>query len=153
MRLRTRLPRQTRRAATIVETAFILAIALLMLFGLFEYCRFVYLNQIMNNAARDGARFAVVHTGDGTTLAQVEADVTSCMAGLDQTVDNFTISVQNVTPSTGQPVAGTTWNDAPFGGAIKVTVSCNYHPMMPTFLQTVGTIPLTATAMMTSEAN
>ncbi len=153
MRLSTQSPRQPRRAATIVESAFVLSIALLFLFGIFEYARFVYLNQVMYNAATMGARYAAAHTGDGTTTAQVKTVVTNAMSGLDQQVSNFAININYVNDSNGQTVAGSSWNQAPFGSPILVSVSCNYQPMLPSFLQTQTTIPLVANAMMTSEAN
>jgi Flp pilus assembly protein TadG len=154
MRLATELPRQPRRAATLVESTFVLSIALLFLFGLFEYARFVYLNQVMYNAAQMGARYAVAHTGDGTTTAQVNTVITNAMGGLDQTVSNFQISINYVNDSNGQTVAGSSWNQAPFGSPILVSLTCNYQPMMPTFLQqTLTSFPLAANCMMYSEAN
>lgn len=153
MRLRTRQAGQPRHAATAVETAMVISIALLFIFGICEYARFVYLNQVMYNAATTGARYAVAHTGDGTTLAQVQAVVTTSMGGLDQQVSNFTVNVNYVNDSNGQTVSGSSWNQAPFGSPILVSVSCNYQPILPSFLQTQATIPLVANAMMTSEAN
>jgi Flp pilus assembly protein TadG len=153
MRLRLSQPRQPRRAATIVETALVVSVAFLFLFGICEYARFVYLNQVMFNAAQMGARYAAAHTGDGTTTAQVTAVVTNAMAGLDQQVSNFAININYVNDSNGQTVSGSTWNQAPFGSPILVSVSCNYQPILPSFLQTQTTIPLVANAMMTSEAN
>jgi Flp pilus assembly protein TadG len=136
-----------------VETAFVLSAVMLFMIGIFEYARFVYLNQVMFNAAREGSRYAVVHTGDGTTLAQVQAYVTQQMAGRDSELANFTITVQNVTPDTGQPVPNTNWNDSPTGGCILVRVEGDYAPMLPAFLQTKTSMHLTATSMMSSEAN
>src|SRR4051794_26912862 len=62
-----RPPQTTRRGATIVEVAFVLSIFLLFLYGIFEYGRFVMLRQVLENAAHEGARFAVVHSYDKTT--------------------------------------------------------------------------------------
>ena len=153
MLLNNKLPRRKRRAVALPETALVISIALLFLFGIFEYCRFVYLQQVMFNAAQMGARYAVAHTGDGTSQAQVETVVTNAMSGLQNQVDNFAVNVNYVTASNGQTVSGSSWNNAPFGSPILVTVTCNYHPMLPTFLSTQATIPLAANAMMASEAN
>jgi Flp pilus assembly protein TadG len=150
--MRLRAPRP-RRAVTLVETAFVLSIALLFLFGLFEYARFVHMQQVCYNAALDGARFAAAHTGDGTTLAQVQSEVQARMASRDAQVGGYAVTVNNVTPSTGVPVPNTSWNDAPFGGAILVTVSGTYTPWLPTFLFEPPSIAISARAMVTSEAN
>ena len=47
----------------------------MMLFGIFEYGRFLFMYHLTNNAARDAARFAVVHTG-GATMAGDPATIT-----------------------------------------------------------------------------
>jgi Flp pilus assembly protein TadG len=151
MRLRRTSPR--RRAATLVEAAFVISIALMFLFGIFEYCRFIFLLQISENAAREGARFAVARTADGTTAADVQNFVTSKMAGRDSDLAGYTVTVQNVDPSTGNAIPNANWNDAPFEGAIMVRVSGTYSPMMPTFLKTQTSIQIRATSMMSSEAN
>src|SRR5829696_6829606 len=69
-----------RRGATVVEAAFVLPIMLLLLFGAFEYCRFIFLLQVCENAAREGARYAVTRTADGTTMADIQNYTTSRMA-------------------------------------------------------------------------
>lgn len=154
MRLRrASASRQLRRAATLVEAAFVISIALLFLFGIFEYCRFVFLLQVCENAAREGARYAVVRTADGTTATDVTNYVTSRMSGRQNDLAGYTVTVQNVDPATGNVVPSSAWNDAPFGGAIMVRVSGTYYPMLPTFLKTQTSIQIRATAMMSSEAN
>src|SRR5829696_8647198 len=100
-----------RRGATVVEAAFVLPIMLLLLFGIFEYCRFVFLLQVCENAAREGARFAVARTGDGeTTTSDVQAYVTDRMSGRQNDLAGYTVTVQNVDPATGNAVSGSNWN-------------------------------------------
>ena len=142
-----------RRAAALVEAAFVLPIAVMFLFGIFEYCRFVFLIQVAENAAREGARFAIARTGDGTTLADVQAYVTAQMAGRDKELAGYAVTVDNVYPSTGGTVPGTSWNDAPFGGAILVRVTGAYSPTLPSFLRLPASITLNFKSMMSSEAN
>ena len=50
-----------RRGMTLVESTLVLMVFLMLLFGIFEYCRFLMVLHITNNAARDGARYAVVN--------------------------------------------------------------------------------------------
>lgn len=154
MRLRHSLsPRQSRRAATLVEAALVISMVMLFLLGVFEYCRFIFLLQIAENAAIEGARYAASRTADGTTTADVQAFVNGRMCGRQNDLSGYTVTVQNVDPSTGNAIPNTTWTDAPFGGAIMVRVSGTYSPMLPTFLKTQTSIPIRATAMMSSEAN
>src|SRR5438105_15414016 len=57
-----------RRATTLVESAFVMSILLLFLFGILEYGRLMMTRQILDNAVREGARFAIVHTYDKTAI-------------------------------------------------------------------------------------
>jgi Flp pilus assembly protein TadG len=82
----------------LVEFAFVLPVFLLLLYSIIEFGRYVYTVQILNNAAREGARYAIVHgstslcpsgpmPGGGTnacdpTGAKVTAVVTSYAVGV-----------------------------------------------------------------------
>jgi Flp pilus assembly protein TadG len=136
-----------------VEFVLVVSIALVFLFGMFEYGRFVFMLQVVNNAAREGARFAVVHTGDGTTKQQVIDEVTARMASRQSELAGFTVDVLNVDPSTGAQIANTQWNDATFGNAIEVRITGTYSPILPVFLRTSSSISIKASAMMSSEGN
>ena len=58
--------RRTRsRAQALVEFAFVAPIFFLTLFAIVDFGRYVYYVQILNNAAREGTRYAIVH-GDGS---------------------------------------------------------------------------------------
>lgn len=59
--MRLRLPSNRRRGSTLVESALVIAVFLLVLFGIFEYCRFLMVLHVTNNAARDAARYASVN--------------------------------------------------------------------------------------------
>lgn len=147
------LRRSSRRAASIVEAAFVLPIALLLLFGIFEYCRFVFFIQVVENATREGARYAVARTADGTTAADVTAYVTDKLAGRQSELSGLTITLANVDPATGTTISGSTWSDAPFGGAIQVTIQGNYSPILASYLKMPASVPIKVATMMSSEAN
>src|SRR3954447_25684611 len=119
---RSRKPR-SRKGSAIVEAALVLPIVLLFLFGVMDYCRLIFVIQVCENAAREGARYAVARTGDGTTAADVQNYVKAALAGQGSALTGLTIDVMDVNPSTGVMVAGSSWNDAPFGGAIMVRVT------------------------------
>jgi Flp pilus assembly protein TadG len=97
---------RTRRGSTIVESALVLVIFLALLFGLFEYCRFLLVLHVANNAARDGARYAVVNVSKpsnfdttpftdaaGITYPSIQAYTTSRMGGVDQQITGYQVAV------------------------------------------------------------
>lgn len=49
------------RAQALVEFALVAPIFFLILFGIIDFGRYVYYTQILNNAAREGTRYAIVH--------------------------------------------------------------------------------------------
>ena len=61
-------PTARRNGAVMVEVVFVLGIFLMVLFGIFEYSRYLYVLHMVNNAARDGARYAVVNTDKPSTF-------------------------------------------------------------------------------------
>ena len=56
------------RGTAIVESAIILPVFFLLLFGVFEASRFMNTQQVLTNAAREGARFAVTPLTQTNTL-------------------------------------------------------------------------------------
>ncbi len=156
-----------RRGATAVEMGFVLSIALLFLFGLLEYVRYLMVLHTANNAAREGVRYAVVHTGDGTTQAQVLAVVSDRMGGVDSQIQGYNATVFCADPSgiynsstgtaiyppTVQPLANSSWNSATYGSPIVVQITGTYNPILPTFLFMGANLSIHVTAMMNSEAN
>ncbi len=148
------LPRvsRLRRGAAVLETALVLNVLLLGLLGTFEYGRMIMIRQLMDNAAREGARLAVVGTAaDHTvTTAQIQSTVTSFLAG--QSISGLTVSVYQANPITGANIG--LWNQTPYGGAIAVKVQGSYRPVIPTTFGIVpNPMPLKVVSMMLSEAN
>jgi len=56
-----RRARRRTRGQALVEFSMVAPIFLLILFGIIDFGRYVYYVQILNNAAREGARYAIVH--------------------------------------------------------------------------------------------
>src|SRR5204862_7766525 len=86
-----------RRGAATVEMALVLPIVLLFLFGIFEYGRYFMTVQLMNNAAREGARYAITHlqpvTIGATTYGNATSDVTNVVTNVTA---GITLSSQSV---------------------------------------------------------
>jgi Flp pilus assembly protein TadG len=146
--------RDRRRGATIVEMAFVLSICILMLFGILEYARYLFFMHVATNATAAGARYAVVHTGDGTTLAQVQAQVNNIMTGQQSYVSGYTVNVFAAQVGVSPPtvVAGSNWNDPQFGAGICVQITGTYSFAAASLLG-ISSLPISVSAVMTSEAN
>ena len=131
-------PLLRRGAATLPKTAIVLPMMLLFLFGILEYSRYVMLLQVMNNAAREGCRYAVMHTNPvvitGVTYGNAESDVktlvSNCLAGQ-------ALSGQAVTVYGSDRLGnnnGTTWQNTQSGQWITVKITGNFISVLPTFL-------------------
>jgi Flp pilus assembly protein TadG len=142
-----------RRGAEVVETALVLNVVLLGLLSIFEYGRLVMVRQLLNNAAREGSRYAVVGSAETphVTTEQIRETVRSYLAG--QSIDITDIKVYQANPSTGDWVSDA-WAQTPYGGAIAVQVEAMYRPILPTTLGIIpNPFPVTGISMMLSEAN
>jgi Flp pilus assembly protein TadG len=161
-----RLRRGRRPGATVVETAVVISLALFLILSVYEYGRLIMMQQLMENSAREAARFAVANTATAAT-SDVTAQAQTFMCGLDGQLQNFTVSVSGVALQTGpvhtQGTTFTDWTQAGPTDGIVVTVSGTYTPELPTiqFLTTkipglgipTNTITLSATSVMYSEGN
>jgi Flp pilus assembly protein TadG len=159
MRNRTSLTNRRRRGATIVETALVMAVFFMLLFGIFEYCRFLMVLHIANNAARDGARYAAVNVGTDLTAKQIQDYTTARMGGVDQNLSGFQATVYPCDPSgfaLNPPQAipkssNPPWNQAAFTERIAVQIQGSYQPITPLLLLLPSSIPITITAVVGSE--
>jgi len=148
--------RSARRGSVLVEAALILPVLLLFLFGIFEYGRFLMTLQLINNAAREGARYAVTHTQDivldgqtyGSATSDVVSQVQACLVGTQ--LQNQTIEVfrsDNLGNNLGL------WTDAASGERICVQVRGDFRVIANGLLFLPSSLPLQAQAVMRSEAN
>lgn len=134
----------------ITESALVLGACLLFLFGILEYGRFVGVRQLMTSAAREGARYAVVHTYDKTT-ADVQNVVQDRLGGLDKQLTGVvTIDVYK-SDVNGNNLGA--WTDAGFGEYVGVSISGSYSPWVPNLLSESSSFNVKVTAVMYSEAN
>ncbi len=139
-----------RRAAHLVEMAAVVSVFLLFLFGIVEYCRFVFVRQVVVNAAREGARYAVVNTLDTTIVTDTQNYVKTRMAGLDKSVTGYSCQVY-MADSNGNNVGYA--GNAKFGEYVAVQIDCNYNAILPNFFFLGNTIKISSKSLMYSEAN
>jgi len=130
-----RCPRR-RRGATVVEFAVVAPLLFLFVFAMIEFGRMVMVEQILTNAAREGARRAIL---EQSTATEVETIVSDYLAG--SSIPGATVAVS---PSS--------FNHVGFGDPVTVTVSVPYGQVSwlptPWFL---GTTNLKAESVMRGE--
>lgn len=167
-----------RSGAVAVEFAVVAPLLLLMLFGIFEYARFLFIYHVTNNACRDAARFAVCHTSGGTMPGEPDVITTqnirdivtfgqfngtnygTGMGGANNSLDNYTVNVFGVTPAhltanppNLDPAGKPAWDETAFQDKIAVQVTGDYRPMFPQLLGLNTVVPFRVTILMSSEAN
>jgi Flp pilus assembly protein TadG len=166
-----------RHGVTVVESALVLSIFLLLLFGIFEYCRFLLVLHVTNNAAREGARYASVNvnTSQVTTMQnEIIARTTQMMSNVQNNISGYQVAVYAVDPtgltltppviraaSANPPTYpnpfnasdpnAVPWNSSPFPNRIAVTIQGTYYPVLPTFLFMPSSVPIYITAVMGAE--
>ncbi len=139
--------RGKRRGATVVETALVLMPLTMFLLGVFEYGWLLMNWNVLNNAAREGCRYAMVNNTSPTISADVQTTVTNYMAGQSGNFNSFTVTVTGTHQGVSTPV-----NNLVAGDLITVTVSGQYRFMnvMP-FYKMPATMNVTSSVTMVCE--
>jgi Flp pilus assembly protein TadG len=138
-----------RPGATVVEGAVVISVCLLFLFGIYEYGRFLMMRNLLDHAAREGARRAVAHVG-GLATADIQNWVTSALAGQGQQLQGLNIQVY-MADNNGNNAGA--WSSAGFGQYIAVQIDGDYAPVLPMFLSMNSTVHIQSKAVMYSEGN
>lgn len=145
-----------RRGVAVMEAALVLPVVLMFLLGILEYGRYVMTLQVLTNAAREGAHYALAHTEpvtlQGTTYGNATADV--------QTVVNNACAGQKLTGQTVQVYESDAlgnnlgvWTNASAGESICVRISGTYVFLIPRLLRLPNSYAVSAQAVMRSEGN
>lgn len=95
--------RERRRGAALIELALILPIFFMVVLGIIEFGRAMMVSQLVTNAAREGARMAIL---DGSSNTQVQTWIKDFLAtSLNVSADVLTVEI-TVTEAQGNPSAG-----------------------------------------------
>jgi len=138
-----------RHGATAVEMAAVIAVFVLLLFGILEYCLVLYVTNVVENAAREGSRYAVVHVNDTTVVADAQNVVKAFMGGLDTKMGGYTCNVYK-SNTTGTNIGSA--QATQFGELVCVEVSVVYVPITP-LLDKLKSFTIQTKCAMGSEAN
>jgi Flp pilus assembly protein TadG len=151
-----------------VEFALVAPVVFMFMFGIFEFCRYGFIREMMENAVREGARYAIVSTN--STSANPTLDVQNIVVqrmlgtpngsgggtgGIWGQLGNPVVTVAKVNPATDQFLDGSvpakvvsTAAQAPYTNAgFGYAVSVGNFVRMPT------SFPIGATSIMMSEGN
>lgn len=160
--------RRRSRGQTLVEFALVFPVFILLLFGIIDVGRLVYLNSTLSQAAREGARAGSVEasyrgssaTGcntaggpvcpanDSTLLTHITSAANRMMSPFGSVANTY----MNCVAATGTPPTGA-WTGATCasttsGGQISVRVTASFTPLTPVIGQIIGTRTLQGTATM-----
>jgi Flp pilus assembly protein TadG len=113
--------KRRRQGAAMVETAFVLLPVLMLIFGVFQFGRLLMDWNVLNNAAREGCRYAIVNNTSPTLTADVTALVNARMGGETKSFSTFTITISGTHNGTS-----TTPDNLVAGDFLTVTVSGQY---------------------------
>ena len=166
--LRRLLTRERSRGQAMTEFALVAPIFFVLLFSIIEFGRAVYYIQMLNNAAREGARYAIVHGGASLTPSgpmpvqippvtntyDLQGDYVvstvknHAIAIIDSTPADFLVNVRwcatTACPDTNEVGKGDGTNAR--NQTVKVDVRYTFRPMiaglvpLPTFTLTGGSI-------------
>lgn len=138
------------RGQSLVEFALVLPVLLLILMGVFDLGRAIYAFNAVSNAAREGARTAIVDQGPddivpGALSAAVEAANQATALGLDPT-DPADVQVTFPDPGGGGMCA-----TPAIGCTAKVEVHYEFEPLTPMISTILGPIDVSAVTEMPIE--
>jgi len=146
----------TRRGASIVEAALLLPLVMLLLMGILEYSRYVMMRQVLTNAAREGAHYALSHSEPVTILGVTYGNATSdVVAAVNKAMGGQQLVGQTVQVYASDTVGNNigVWNDAGAGETVCVKITGNFKMVVPSLLYLPASLPVTATSVMRSEGN
>lgn len=112
-----------RRGAATVETALVLPVFFMVMLGIVEIGRFFMVSQLMTNAAREGARIAIMTGSTNNDVTATVKQVAQATVGVDPAVVQVTIQV---TEYSGNPPANNDVSKANKRDLCQVTATVNY---------------------------
>lgn len=117
------------RGQALVEFALVAPVFFVMLFAIIDFGRYVYYVQILNNAAREGARYAIVH--GALSLAPTGPPDEPSGAAVKAVVRDYAIGVIGVEDTAVLDI-DTTWDpDNTRDNPVTVAVTYQFRSVIP----------------------
>lgn len=123
-----------RDAQALVEFALVAPIFLLLLFGIIEAGRFIFHYEMLSNATRDGARYAIVHGSNSSCPSgPMPGGVTNpCDADGDNVREAVRDSAISLVATGDFDVLDPVWDpNNQRGSKVTVSVAYTYNAIMP----------------------
>jgi hypothetical protein len=127
-----------------VEFALVAPLFFLLLFGIIEAGRFVFYHEILANATREGARYAIVNGANVDPIGCPSGPPAPGSVSCDTTGANVVAKVRSSAIGLGGSVSVTpSWSpDNSRGSTVNVAAAFTYRPLVPI----VPLPPITVTA-------
>ena len=84
-----KIPRSRPRGAVVLETAVIISLVLTLILGVFTYARLLTDWSLVDNAAREGCRYALANNTSSTISSSVQSIVNGYMGGGNITIQQL----------------------------------------------------------------
>lgn len=158
--MRTTPARATRNGAAAIEFAFLFPLVFAIFFAFVEHGRYMMVKDIVQNAAREGARYAAVTTNDLTIDDDdIKAWVLRWMVGQEAHLTNYECNVYK-TDATGTipvdkkgNVLPGTWKSLQYSQLIAVQIKGTHTVWLPILTMLPPTMDLDVKAISSAEAN
>jgi Flp pilus assembly protein TadG len=135
-----------RGGATAVETALVLTPLLMCTLGIFEYGRFLMHLNMLNNAVREGCRYAVVNNTGSSITNNTKTVITNYLGNEARNFSNLTVTLSGTHSGTSTAV-----NNLAAGDYLTVTATAGYSFMNIIPFVTMRSLTLTRSVTMSCE--
>jgi Flp pilus assembly protein TadG len=139
----------TSRGQTLVEFALVIPLVLLLFMGVFDFGRAIYSYNTISNAARDGARKAIVDQTVGAAAQEAAEQATAL--GLDP-ADTNQVQVRYLLPNLSGACPAEPSGGYGIGCIAEVRVQYTFRAITPVIGNVVGPIQLSTTTQIPVEA-
>jgi hypothetical protein len=132
LRRPARSSKRRSRGQALVEFAFVAPMFFLLLFAIIDFGRYVYYVQVLNNAAREGARYAIVHGSKGIpTTGPSPDDPTITGVVRNYAVGIIGSGVNEVHSAWGDPLVNPDPPSNARGQKVHVWIKYEFHSLIP----------------------
>ena len=133
--------RAGRRGQALVEFSLVLIIFMVLIMGVFDLGRGIYMYNGVSEAAREIARVTIVHVGTPMGTSAQTTSVVNTQKGLVPSLGNPTFACVDIDDTAAPVPAGTCIG--PY--RVKVTITAPYRPVTP-LLSLSGTWTMSSTS-------
>jgi hypothetical protein len=145
----TRGPRARRRGQSLVEFALVFPISMILLMAVFDVGRAVFAYNGLTNAAREGARLAVVNQYDGLIEQRVEEMTFG--TGITNLGDPNFVRFYKAEPNLSNPTANPVCTTMAVGCVAILNIESDWSAITPIIGQIIGPITFKAESQLAVE--